>query len=239
VLAVGWMVTHLGGDRPGPARAEPSPSVSVSTPASRGAPDVRYLDVAGLQLPVSLAAGPHVVRDGQAGEFAHTDLGAAFAAVHLLVRTFPFVGSAVFGPTIAEQVVGPDAPALTRLTTQAYLPAARAAKVQNGGALRSEGGWVAGYRLDPPEQVGTPHMRTVHVLLHQSDGPDGGGFVEYRVQITWQNGDWRLVAPAWGDWRTAARAMTSADRSRFRSYDQAVDQPGLTIGQSAGQAGQA
>lgn len=176
---------------------------------------MRWLDVAGLDVPVHHDAGPTVLAAGRVSGFARTDLGAAFAAVHLLVRTFPFAGSAVFGPTIATQVVGRDAPALARLTEQAYEPAAKAAGVKDGGPIRSEGGVVAGYRLDPTTDDST---RTVRILIHRGGEPDSTGFTEYRVQLTWQTGDWRLIAPAWGDWRNAARPMSSADPAGYRSY---------------------
>jgi hypothetical protein len=223
VLGAGWLVTQPGRDTSGQTR--PPSTTATSTPATPNAEAVTHHDLAGLLLPISSAAGPHDLRDGRASGFARTDQGAAFAAVHLLVRTFPFVGSAVFEPTIAEQVLGPDAPALARLTSEAYEPAARAAKVQGGAALGSEGGWVAGYRLDPPDPPSSLNTQSVAVLLRQSDGPDGAGFVEYRVRLVWQDGDWRLLAPAWGDWRTAAHAMTTADRARYRSYDQDDESP--------------
>ena len=44
-------------------------------------------------------------------------------------------------------------------------------------------------------------------------------FTEYAVDLVWLSGDWRLVAPAWGDWRTTARALTRPDPAAYPSYD--------------------
>lgn len=216
LITLGWALTRIGGNPPAAAPPAGPPAAAPPATSTTAVPEVSYQDLAGLELPASRTAGPRDTDAGRARGFAHNDIGAAFAAVHLLVRTFPFVGSTVFGPTIAEQVVGKDAAALARITDQAYAQTARPAKVNPGDPLRSEGGWVAGYRLDSPQ---TPDERTVRVLIRQVADLEAEGFTEYRVHLTWRDGDWRLIAPAWGDWRTAARAMTNADPARYLSYD--------------------
>ena len=186
------------------------------------APSVVWEDFAGLDLPISSAAGPHLHAAGRAAGFEHSATGAAFAAVHLMVRTFPFAGSAVFIPTIADQVDGPEAPALARLTKAAYGQVARPAGVKDGEPLRSEGGWVAGYRLDQTDaanSAATSTKHTVRVLIRQVGEAGADGFTEYRVQLAWRDDDWRLIAPPWGDWRSAAVALTTADPARYVSFD--------------------
>jgi len=212
-----WFIAGLLNDpnRPGATTRAPV-ELTEPTPAPSTAPDVAWQDFAGLDLPVSAAAGPHCQQAGRASCFTHTDRGAALAAIHLLVRTFPFAGSAVFTPTIAEQVVGPDVAALVRLTANAYAGVAPAARVRDGAPIRSEGGWVAGYRLQPGDTENEP---TVRVLIRQTGEGDATGFTEYAVRLTWQHGDWRLIAPAWGDWRSAARPMRQADPDAYTTYD--------------------
>ena len=181
--AVGWWSSpRTPGDDPPPPRPLVVPTMTGDTGPVR---DVGWVDFNGLDLPVSATAGPHQRAAGRAAGFDHSDTGAAFAAVHLLVRTFAFAGPAVFGPTIAAQVEGPNAQTLARLTAAAYADYARAAGVKGGEPLRADGGWVAGYRL---ARTGEPGRR---------------------------------VAPAWGDWRTAATALSRPDPAGYTRYDDA------------------
>ena len=218
--ALGWWLLQVTASSSGPTA--PPPPDSPSTTAGQIAvdparPDVEWRPLAGLPLPVSRTSGPRCLTAGRAACFSHDQRGAAFAAVHLMVRTFPFAGSAVFGPTIREQVVGRHAAALARLTAQAYQQVARAAGVGDGAPVTADGGWVAGYRADRPEG---PDARSIRVLIRQTDDGGVSGFTEYSVALQWRDGDWRLVAPAWGDWRTCARAISSADPDQYSGYDQ-------------------
>jgi hypothetical protein len=227
VVGIGWLVGHRDGTPPRPT-SRPAPIVTAVqspvavTPAPGGAttpaPDVTWSELAGLDLPVSRTAGPRCQTDGRAACFEHDDRGAAFAAVHLMVQTFPFTGPSVFGPTIDEQVIGEHRSALARLTRDAYDEAAAAAGVQDGAAIPVQGrDVVAGYRLDGA----TPDAdaRTVWVLIRERQ--DGGAiaFTEFMVRLVWAGGDWRLVAPAWGDWRGGARTVAAPDPVRYRPYD--------------------
>lgn len=225
LAAAGWSASRLGDDPPSAPPGRPPSRVTPSAvAAARGV--VAWEDFAGLELPVSPTAGPRLRAAGRAAGFAHDATGAAFAAIHLLVRTFPFAGSAVFVPTIAGQVEGPDAPALTRLTRDAYAAAAKAARITDGRPLRSDGGWVAGYRLDPPttgfrskRATNEQDKQDVGVLIRQTGEDHADGFSEYHVRLVWRDDDWRLVAPPWGDWRSAVTALSSADPADYTSYD--------------------
>jgi hypothetical protein len=220
LVLVGWLATTIGGDPPNDTSPRPPAARPPASAAPSGSPAVTWQDVAGLALPVSAVAGPRDVSPRGARGFAHTDAGAAFAAVHILVRTFPFVGTRVFGPTIAEQVDGRDAAALARLTEQAYQQTAQAARVRDGGPIHSEGGAIAGYRIDDPgTATAGKDAATAYILIRQTGNPEAEGFTEYRVQLVWHEGDWHVIAPAWGDWRNAARAMPSADPAAYSTYD--------------------
>lgn len=213
-VALGWLLTDEGAPTPGAGTDRPAPTI----PAAPS--DVTWRDFAGIALPISATDGPKCTDGGRAACFTRTDAGAALAAVHLLVRTFPFAGADVFGPTIRDQVVGPDADAFARLTAEAYAGVAAAAGLEDGAPVPSEGGWVAGYRLDPQRSNASAAAdRTVRVLIRHEDADGGTGFTEYAVRLQWRDGDWALVAPAWGDWRSSARALGDADRSRYASYD--------------------
>lgn len=207
-------------------RAEPTPA-AARPPVPVLPSDVTWTALAGMQLPVSRSQGPRCVDDVTAACFSRTATGAAFAAVHLLVRTFPFVGSDVFEPTIARQVVGPHQVTLSRLTEESYRPAAQAAGVVDGGPLESSSSdAVVAYRTPDAErrEVESGTAR-IGVLVRQVD--DGGAptFTEFLVELRWVAGDWRLIAPAWGDWRSAARAVPAPDPDVYRPFDSPGEPP--------------
>ena len=109
---------------------------------------MEWSDFAGLQLPVSSVHGPSCGKGSRAGCFTRDEAGAALAAVHLLVRTFPFAGSDVFTPTIREQVVGDARDQLERQTASGYASHLRDGGVEDGDPLPlGDTGAVAGYRL--------------------------------------------------------------------------------------------
>ena len=104
-VVIGVAVTgHLSG-APAPSGSTP-PAPAPAADADRAAPGgsaaspVVWDDVAGLSVPVSAVHGPSCGTGERAGCFTRDAAGAALAAVHLLVRTFPVAGSAVFEPTI-------------------------------------------------------------------------------------------------------------------------------------------
>lgn len=222
LVAAGWLTANNRGDD----------DVSVVTPASATTPtvteshkvstsprpgrDVSWRIFAGVDLPISATAGPACLTETVVSCFAHTGNGAAVAAAHLLVRTFPFAGSDTFEPTIAKQVTGPGTPALARLTKQAYDQAAPAAGVEPGKPIRDSEGWIAGYRLDPDDDP-LNETATVDVLIVASG--EYTGFTSYRVHLRWLDGDWRLVAPDWGDWRSSARAVRNPYPASYLDYD--------------------
>src|SRR5262245_47638142 len=71
-----------------PAPATPGPAADEAPPDAWALPaDARWIDVAGVKLPVSSATGPAQTVAGLARGFAHTPAGAVVAALHLLVRT--------------------------------------------------------------------------------------------------------------------------------------------------------
>lgn len=216
LVASGWLVANnRHGTTVTPADPKPVTSATVLT-APRPGRDVSWRVLAGMDLPISQTAGPACLTDTRAACFTHSHDGAAMAAAHLLTRTFPFVGPAIFEPTIAEQVTGTGAPLLARLTRQAYETAATAAGIRDGAPIRADEGWIVGYRLDPGQDPADLDA-TVEVLVIGNG--EGLGYISYEVRLVWLNGDWRLVAPAWGDWRSSAHAVRNPYPTSYRSYD--------------------
>ncbi|MDG4833027.1 hypothetical protein O7627_27520 [Solwaraspora sp. WMMD1047] len=169
--------------------------------------DLRWTAVAGLPLPVSATVGPRDLSGGRARGFAIGQAGAMLAVVHLVVRTSPQVGPAVFGPTLREQVVGPDAASYAEAVHGDYEAQREQLLLPPGEPLGRIYGSITGLRVDSYSDDAAS-LR----LLIEAPGRDGG--IERAatvVQVAWSGGDWKLVAPPQGDWSTV-RAPVPADR---------------------------
>ena len=215
LVSLGWLTSNQRHHEKLPAIAKPTKTDVVFT-APRPGRDVSWRIFAGFDLPVSATAGPHCLSETRAACFAHTPDGAAMAAAQILVRTFPFAGSSTFGPSIAEQVTGPGAPALARLTQQTYEQAASQQALQAGAPIHTTDGWIAGYRLDHDTDPTGPTARLDVLVMGTGESP---GFTSYDVELVWRNGDWRLVAPDWGDWRNNAHPVRNPYPASYRRYD--------------------
>jgi hypothetical protein len=173
--------------------------------------DVAWIRVAGVDLPVSKATGPSDTTGGLARGFAHTPAGAVVAALHLIVRVTPQVGPAVFGPTLAAQVVGEQADALRREVAQAYEDGARAAGVVNAVPLGELPARVAGARVDGY----TDASAVVSVLTSVVDPEGTTLYAATAVSLSWVDADWRLVAPDAGRWDEVVRPVDPAAATTF------------------------
>lgn len=221
---IGWTISTRTNDATvtpiaAPTTPEPGPSPDRtygSFTLPRPGRDVSWRVFAGIDLPISATAGPYYLSDTRARGFAHTADGAAIAAAQLLVRTFPFAGPKTFEPTIREQVTGTSAPTFARLTQQTYREAATASGVRQGDPIRSTDGWIAAYRPHRDQDPAGPKA-IIDVLIAATG--DGSGFTTYTVKLTWQDGDWRLIAPDWGDWRSNAEPVAHPYPDSYRSYD--------------------
>jgi hypothetical protein len=154
--------------------------------------DLTWERVAGIDLPVSGEHGPRNLNLGRAVEFAQSPPGAVLAALHLIVRTSYQVGPHVWEPTLRDQVVGPDADAYTE-----EVRADHRAALRRGDAADRIYAAIAGVRLDSYR----PEAASMRVLI---EAPTGTGTARAAavVQVSWVDGDWRLVAPPHGDWST-------------------------------------
>jgi hypothetical protein len=145
------------------------------------------------------------MQGGLAWGFADTPVGALLAAVNIGVRANGQWGLNIFGPTIREQVTGLGASALLAACQASYQQALAQAGVAAGQPLgpayvtEQAFRWVA-Y---------TPTSATVDIV---SAGPGNNGTTARavtRIEVVWQRGDWRVVAPPGGDWGNTAAPVTS------------------------------
>jgi hypothetical protein len=203
--------------KPIPARTTPAPRRAPANPARR-APTVSpamleadagqgltWASFHGMQLPTSATSGPRDTRGGLASGFTDTPQGALLAAINIGVRTAAQWGSAIFGPTITRQVTGPDARALLQAEETAYAQLRATTRVRPGQPTGQGYAAEADYHF----VAWSPSAATVEVV---SAGPAADGttvLAATRVQVLWQHGDWRVVAPPGGNWANAATAISS------------------------------
>lgn len=178
-----------------PAPSSPHRSVPVKAGAGEEGQSVRDISFAGVSwkddhgvpLPASAQAGPRDTAGGTASGYADTPLGALLAAVNIAARTSWQFGPQVFGPTIANQVTGRFAAQMLSSDQNAW----------DSGVPESvagtEGTREVAYAIDSYAPAGA----TVEIV---SAAPGAGADAVAQVQVVWQHGDWRLVAPPGGDW---------------------------------------
>jgi hypothetical protein len=197
--------SHIAG--PGhtaaPAHGRP-PTANSSSPATAGQ-DLSWAGFHGIELPVSAHDGPHDTSGNLASGFTDTPRGALLAAINIGVRTAGLWGPAIYTPTITRQVTGPDAAALLHADTGSYNALRAAAHVPAGQPAGRGYAVEAAYRFD----TWTPADATVDVV---TEGPGSGGatvLAATRIEVVWQHGDWRLVAPPGGNWASSAASISS------------------------------
>jgi hypothetical protein len=205
---------QTGHSRPAPIRTTPAPRPSRTRRASATSAAVLEADAGqgltwisfhGMQLPASPAAGPRDTRGGLASGFTDTPQGALLAAINIGVRTAAQWGSAIFAPTITRQVTGPNTTALLHAEETAYTQLRAANHVRRGQPAGQASAAEDGYRF----AAWSPATGTVDIL---TVGPTVSGatvLAATRIQVIWQRGDWRVVAPPGGNWANAATAISS------------------------------
>ena len=184
---------------PGPAAAN-SPAPEAAEIPRINLAGLRWVSFGGLKLPVSPTGGPRAMRGGLASGFARTPVGALLAAVNIAVRANAQWGPAVFGPTIRDQVTGPDAAALLTSCQDAYEQARQQAGLQPGQPLGRAYVAEEAFRWE----TYTPGDAAVDIV---SAGPGDQGFTVRAatlIELIWRDGDWQVVAPAGGDWGNSA-----------------------------------
>jgi hypothetical protein len=166
---------------------------------------VSWRDYHGVLLPYSAQDGPRDTEGDLAAGFARTPRGALLAAVHIAVRVGMQWGTEVFGPTIQRQVIGPDTDVLmdsTRETYEKHRGDRRDGEPLGRGYAVLEGFRWLGY---------SPEAASVDLLSAGPGDSDVTVRAVTRLQLWWQDGDWRVVAPPGGTWAGAAASITSLD----------------------------
>jgi hypothetical protein len=138
MAAVGLAVMLAGCGRPGggaaPGRAPAAPVTAPGASAPQlpqvSLAGLRWGDYHGVRLPSSAAAGPRETNGGLASGYADSPLGALPAALNIAVRANAQWGPGIFGPTIRDQVTGPDAAALLAGCQSAYAQASQGVTVR-------------------------------------------------------------------------------------------------------------
>ena len=191
--------------RVSPSAAADSPSAGPTRVPPTDLAGLRWADFGGIELPVSRSAGPHDVRGGLAWGFADTPLGALLAAVNIGVRANAQWGPGIFGPTIRDQVTGPDAAALLAGCRTSYDQAIQGEGVTAGQSLGRAYVAEEAFRW----VTFSPVSATVDIV---SAGPgDQGSTVRAvtRIEVEWSGTDWQVIAPPGGDWGNSAAPLTS------------------------------
>ena len=210
---LGALLARGGQGGGGPAQ-ERRPALPARAPATdaTGLPQVslaglRWSDYHGVRLPSSPTAGPRDASGGLASGYADTPLGALLAALNIAVRANAQWGPGIFGPTIRNQVTGPAAAALLAGCQSAYSQASQAAHISGGGPLGDAFVTEEAFRWVD----WTPADATVYLV---SAGPGSQGATVRavtQVQVTWDDSDWKVIAPPGGDWGNSAAVLTSLD----------------------------
>ena len=215
VIAVAGAGLALLLARGGPAGSSATPDQRPAAPASVPAggwqlPQVslaglRWSDYHGVELPSSPGVGPRNTSGGLASGFTDTPLGALLAALNIAVRANAQWGPDIYGPTIRDQVTGPDAAALLSSCQVGYAQASRAAHITGGAPLGNAYVSEEAFRW----VAWSPSYATVDLV---SAGPGSQGVTvraTTRVEVVWSGGGWRVVAPPGGDWGNAAAELSS------------------------------
>ena len=194
-------------DYPGTTAITHTPSVShVGCCAGSRRRSRSYLDQLSRHATASLPGGRATRHTRRARVRVHRHpQGALLAAINIGVRTAAQWGSAIFAPTITRQVTGPNTTALLHAEETAYTQLRAANHVRRGQPARQASAAEDGYRF----AAWSPATGTVDIL---TVGPTVSGatvLAATRIQVIWQRGDWRVVAPPGGNWANAATAISS------------------------------
>lgn len=165
--------------------------------------DAHWRDFHGIGLPYSAANGPGETSGERAHGFADTAGGAVFAAVHIGVRANAQWGPGVFEPTIDHQIDGPDKTTLLDQTESAYEDLAGKSGVASGGPVGRAYAVEEAFRVESFSR----DAATVDIVT-AGPGDDGTTVrAATRIQLTWRDHDWRVLAPPGGDWGASAHTI--------------------------------
>ena len=183
---------------------------------------VRWRDFHGVRLPYSGENGPNATSGGRARGFSDSAGGAVFAAVHIGVRANAQWGPEIYGPTVRDQIDGPDKTALLDQLDSTYEELADQAGVASGRPVGRAYAIEKGFRVESF----SPDAATVDIVT-AGPGDDGSTVrVATRIQLARRDHDWRVLAPPGGDWGSSAHVIGSLDGYRSFGDQQPTDGQG-------------
>ena len=206
-VAVAVTTVVLGQRSPRDHDAGDAGTRQAGSTAPSNSPDVTWVEVAGVALPVSRIHGPRITSRGRAAGYSRSELGAAFAAVHVLIRTSATSGPEVFEPVLAEQVTGRDVAAMKLLVAEQYEQLRVQYHVPEDEPIPTGDATVLGFRVSTYD--GDAGRAWVDVILSSADLGSASRVVSFDVALRWAAGDWRVVAPRDGDWSARATLLGS------------------------------
>ena len=166
---------------------------------------LRWYDFYGVELPFSAMAGPRDTRRGVAAGFAHDPLGALLASVNIGVRANAQWGPRIFTAVIRGQITGPGTAALLANCQASYDQASRSEGVTGGQPLGNADVAEEAFRW----AAYTPAAAVID-LVSAGPGPQGTTVrASTRLQVVWDGGDWKVIAPPGGDWGNSAAELSS------------------------------
>ncbi len=179
-----------------PDRTDPNPS----------GPEWTTAEFQSLALPVSKTGGPFDLSDGRARGFAHTELGAVAAAIHLPARVSGPAGPNIFEPSIAEQTTGPYKTDLAITQARIY----ESERLQYGvpyGDPTPMSATVEAYKIDRYR----PAAAKITLLMRGQ-----GVVISSPVSLAWEGDEWKLIAPAAGSF---SEGTENPDPSAFVMFE--------------------
>ncbi|MFD9850526.1 hypothetical protein [Streptomyces parvus] len=197
-----------GGGLGGEVTAEPD-----SGPESADDVDwkgLRYDTFHGTQVPVSPRYGPKTVDAATASGYTHDSGGAIVAAVQLGVRVSAQAGPDTYAPTVERQVTGDTTTLLAQLDAD-HQEARESSGLPESEPLRIYT-QVIGYA--PLSSPATGPETTVRLLIRGPGGDGGTVMGEIPLTLQWDtaSADWKMVAPASGEWTFQAVSTTAGYR---------------------------
>jgi hypothetical protein len=192
-------ITRDGSDLAPPLSAGPvAPTGDDNTPTAlptkiptKAPAGVTWQLVGQSAVPVSKTVGPRTITETTASGFAHTPEGALIAAAQLAIRGGYSAGRKSWEPTITKQFA-PSADRDLLLTGLKQQPE----PTGQPGSLSPLTGFI--YQSYTPDTA-------VIGLVYRSVNGGGSSYFVVNHTVVWREGDWQLVAPPGGSWRSISR----------------------------------
>lgn len=191
-------VTSASGAHPPEPTTSSSPASLPAQRTSEPSSGFRWIAYHGYELPVS-GAGPLDTQGGLASGYADTQAGALLAAANIGARTAWQFGPGVFAPTIEDQVTGPYAGQMLMIDQESYDQDA-----SQIGSINVYARYTA-YTFSSYSPADT----TIDLVEGVTGASGASLYSVTTMQLVWDQGDWRVVAPPGGEWGSVSSQISS------------------------------